>query len=55
MYDVLYSPYKEKAEMVQKILGKSDIYKKKATSPYIMGSELELRLCQNFTNLAEFQ
>ena len=28
MYDVLYSPYKEKAEMVQKILGKSDISKK---------------------------
>ena len=26
-YDVLYSPYKEKAEMVQKILGKSDISK----------------------------
>ena len=25
-YDVLYSPYKEKAEMVQKRLGKSDIY-----------------------------
>ena len=25
----MYSPYKEKAEMVQKILGKSDISKKK--------------------------
>ena len=23
--------------------------------PYIMGSELELRLCQNLTNLAKFQ
>ena len=28
MYDVLYSPYKEKAEIVQKILEKSDISKK---------------------------
>ena len=27
-YDVLSSPYKEKAEMVQKLLGKSDISKK---------------------------
>ena len=27
-YDVLYSPYKEKAEMILKMLGKSDISKK---------------------------
>ena len=28
-YDVLYNPYKEKAEIVQNILGKSDFSKKK--------------------------
>ena len=34
-YDVLYSPYKEKAEMVQKILGKSDISKRKRKRKHV--------------------
>ena len=34
-YDVLYSPYREKAEMVQKILGKSDISKKRKKKKHV--------------------
>ena len=37
-YDVLYSPYNEKAEMVQKILGKNGISKKKKKTRVAIGA-----------------